>query len=100
ALFQAHFQHQASRHYEAQRGDWLDACRWIDQHLPAEALVHTPHKEWSFKWDAHRAEYVAFKDCPQDAAGIVEWNTRLNYTKNWFDSHYKDEFYSADELRE
>ena len=55
--------------------DWLDVCRWIDENLPAgRGLVETPTNGWAFKWFAKRAEYVAFKDCPQDAAGIVEWN--------------------------
>jgi hypothetical protein len=81
------------------RTDWIDACHWIDHNLPSDALIHSPHNGWAFKWFAHRAEYVAFKDCPQDANGIVEWNRRLNFLKRWFEDHYADEFYSAEELR-
>ena len=99
ALFRAHSVVEVNRYSGEFRADWIDACRWIDKHLPAEALIHTPHNGWAFKWFAQRAEYVAFKDCPQDAAGIVEWNRRLNYLKRWFDSHYDDQFYSAEELR-
>ena len=42
---------------------------------------------------------MAFKDCPQDAAGIVEWNSRLNFLQKWFEQNYADEFYSAGELK-
>lgn len=82
------------------RTEWIDACRWIDQHLPADALVQSPPNSWAFKWFAGRAEYVAFKDCPQDSVGIVEWNRRLAFLKRWFEVHYDDNFYSADELRD
>jgi hypothetical protein len=82
------------------RTDWIAACGWIDQNLPKDVLVHSPHNGWAFKWFAQRAEYVAFKDCPQDPNGIVEWNRRLNFLKRWFEDHYADEFYSADELRD
>jgi hypothetical protein len=36
-----------------------------------------------FKWYAQRAEYVTWKDCPQDAAGILEWKSRLNRIAWW-----------------
>ena len=65
-----------------------------------DALVQAPHNGWAFKWFAGRAEYVAFKDCPQDAAGIVEWNRRLLFLKKWYEDQYVDRFYSADELRD
>ena len=99
-LWRAHAAVDPDRYSGKAWDDWNEACQWINQNLPADALVHTPHKEWSFKWSAQRAEYVSFKDCPQDAAGIVEWNRRLNFVKHWFDSHYDDRFYSADELRD
>ncbi|MBS0203091.1 MAG: hypothetical protein JSS49_09355 [Planctomycetes bacterium] len=100
ALFRAHSMCEVNRYSGALRADWIDGCRWIDAHLPSDALIHTPHNGWAFKWFAQRAEYVNFKDCPQDAAGIVEWNRRLNFLKRWFESHYDDRFYSADELRQ
>ncbi|MBT4867996.1 MAG: hypothetical protein HON53_23075 [Planctomycetaceae bacterium] len=39
------------------------------------------------------------KDCPQDAAGIVEWNRRLLYRTDW-GRRYFDNGYSAEALRE
>lgn len=60
----------------------------------------TPHDSWSFKWYAGLPEYVNFKDCPQDAAGIVEWNRRLLFQQKWFQQHYADQLYSTAELGE
>ncbi len=99
ALGRAHSVVETNRYSRELRADWIDACRWIDGHLPHDALVQAPHNGWAFKWFGRRAEYVAFKDCPQDAAGIVEWNRRLNFLKKWYEDQYVDQFYSADELR-
>lgn len=99
-LFVAHDNVEVSRYSGTLRTDWIDACEWIDQQLPADALVHAPHNGWAFKWFGQRAEYVSFKDCPQNSEGIVEWNRRLNFLKRWFDQKYDDEFYSVDELRD
>ncbi len=82
------------------RADWLDACRWIAANTPADALFLTPIESDSFKWHAQRAEFVNFKDCPQDAAGIVEWNRRLQWIERWSKAGFADERYSVDELRE
>ncbi len=98
-LWRAHLSSETNRYSREDRADWLDVCAWIDKHLPPNALVQTPTNGWAFKWFARRAEYVAFKDCPQDAAGIVEWNTRLNFLQKWFEKNYEDEFYSAGELK-
>ncbi len=99
ALARAHSVVETNRYSGELRADWIDACQWIDGHLPSDALVQAPHNGWAFKWFAGRAEYVAFKDCPQDAAGIVEWNRRLIFLKQWYENQYVDQFYSADELR-
>ncbi len=62
---------------------WRAMCAWIDETLPADAVVVTPTGNHAFKWYAQRAEYVCFKDCPQDAAGILEWNRRLRLLRGW-----------------
>ena len=100
ALGRAHSVTEVNRYSGELRADWIDACRWIDRHLPTDALVQTPYNGWAFKWFAGRAEYVAYKDCPQDAAGIVEWNRRLLFLQKWYEGQYADRFYSADELRD
>jgi hypothetical protein len=63
--------------------DFRDAAGWIRTATPNESLVVTPTFSRDFKWYAERAEYVCHKDCPQDAAGVVEWRRRMNYWKTW-----------------
>ncbi len=65
-----------------------------------QVLVQTPHNRSSFKWYAERPEYVTFKDCPQDAAGIVEWNRRMRFLAQWYQEQFADGLYSTAELRE
>jgi hypothetical protein len=98
ALSTASAHKEVNRYSGEDRKDWLDVCQWIDQHLPPDAVVQSPTNGWAFKWFARRAEYVAYKDCPQDAAGIVEWNRRLKFLQTWYDVNYSDQFYSAAEL--
>ena len=81
------------------RADWQDACHWIAANTPSDALFLTPIESDSFKWYAQRAEFVNRKDCPQDAAGIVEWNRRLTLMDHWGKAGFADQRYSADELR-
>ncbi len=76
----------------AQRKDWIDACHWINLHTPQTALFLTPAHESDFKWYAQRPEYVTFKDCPQDASGVVEWNRRLKYLRKWGQDYYNEGF--------
>ena len=85
---------------QSDRADWIAACRWIEANTPPEALFVTPKESDSFKWTAQRAEFVNLKDCPQDAAGVVEWNRRLQLMTQWSKSGVADGQYSADELRE
>lgn len=100
SLWQAHHSIDPNRYAGADRNAWLDICHWIDTNLPADALVQSPPNGWAFKWFARRAEYVSFKDCPQNAAGIVEWNRRLNFLHRWYEDKYADALYSATELRQ
>jgi len=76
----------------AQRKDWIDACHWVNLHSPQTALFLTPVHESDFKWYAQRPEYVTFKDCPQDASGVVEWNRRLKYLRKWGQEYYNEGF--------
>ena len=78
--------------------DWLATCQWISENTPPDAVFFTPARSWAFKWYAERAEYVAMKDCPQDANGIVEWNERLRYLKRWGEEYYQDSAYSEEEV--
>lgn len=77
---------------EQQRADWLDACLWIEENAPETALFLTPVHQTDFKWYAQRPEYVTYKDCPQDASGIVKWNRRLKYLRKWGQDYYNNGF--------
>lgn len=88
-----------------ERRHWITACLWVREHLPANAVVLTPSTLWSsqngwaFKWYGERAEYFSFKDCPQDAAGLLEWNRRRLFLKDWC-RRFADDGYSQPELEE
>jgi len=90
----------SSRMSPEKKDAWLQACRWIRANTDADALFLTPNRSWAFKWFAQRAEYVSFKDCPQEASGIVEWNERLTTLRTWAESNYDDRYYSNREVSE
>jgi len=69
--------------------DWQDACDWIRQNTPTDSLISTPRESFAFKWFAERSEYVCYKDCPQDSAGILRWHRRLQAVA-WLDLHRQD----------
>ena len=57
--------------------DWLTVCRWIQIAMPRDEVFFTPRHQQSFKWYAHRAEVVNWKDVPQDATSLIEWERRF-----------------------
>jgi hypothetical protein len=61
----------------AVRPCWKAACAWVDANLPPGAIVLTPLRQQTFKWYAGRAEFVTWKDVPQDPAGILRWRDRM-----------------------
>ncbi|MEL6110441.1 MAG: DUF6798 domain-containing protein, partial [Planctomycetota bacterium] len=65
---------------EAQRRthrDWVAVCDWIRVSTPVDEVFFTPRHQQTFKWYAERAEVVNWKDVPQDAESLVEWETRF-----------------------
>lgn len=56
---------------------WLQVCGWIRENTPPDALFLTPRAQQTFKWYAHRAEVVTFKDVPQDSQSLIEWYDRI-----------------------
>ena len=75
--------------------DWVETCGWIERHTPADALILTPRYNFAFKWYAQRAEYVAYKDCPQDASSLIEWKRRLDLVHRWRVAHFTAGFDDA-----
>ena len=84
----------------AQFQEWKQACDWLRENTPQDALILTPRESFAFKWFAERAEYVCYKDCPQDAAGILEWNRRLWLLHDWTEASSADGLYGDDDLAE
>ncbi len=99
SLWQAHTAAQAERYAFVHDPHWRDVCAWMKANTPPDVLVHTPHYSWTFKWFAERPEYVTFKDCPQDAPGIVEWNRRLLLLTKQTTVFLEDGLYTRAELR-
>ncbi len=67
----------------AVQADWLAACRWVQKNTPTDSVLYATNDNWSLRWYAERPEYFSFKDCPQDAASIVEWNRRSLVIYHW-----------------
>lgn len=58
---------------------WIDACEWVRDNTPKEAVFLVPRGCESFKWHAHRAEAGNWKEIPQDAKSIVKWNRKMEH---------------------
>jgi len=56
---------------------WVEACEWVAENTPPDALFLTPRLNQSFKWRTGRPEVATRKDVPQDARSMVEWFHRL-----------------------
>jgi hypothetical protein len=67
----------------ARRSDWITTLRWLRDNAPPDALLYAANEDFAVKWFSNRPEYVNFKDCPQDAGGVVEWNSRLVKFSAW-----------------
>ncbi len=64
------------RHFAESWENWVKVCHWIRDNTEEHAVFITPHQQQTFKWYAGRSEVFSWKDIPQDAARIVEWNRR------------------------
>jgi len=57
--------------------DWISVCRFVRANTPEDAVLLTPRHQQSFKWYAHRAEVVNWKDIPQDVKSLRLWARRF-----------------------
>jgi hypothetical protein len=80
--------------------EWLDVCRWVRENTPADTLAQTPIYNPDFKWHAQRAEFVNYKDMPQDNRSLIEWNRRLRLLNHWYRDHYAEGVYANSDLRD
>ena len=74
--------------------DWVQVCGWIREETPSAAVFLTPRRQQTFKWYAHRAEIVSWKDIPQDALGLIQWHER--FSQWYWDSSVESGFTSLD----
>ncbi|NOZ39616.1 MAG: hypothetical protein GXP24_05250 [Planctomycetes bacterium] len=58
-----------------------EACDWVRDHTPTDALFLVPRHAQSFKWYASRSDLVTWKDVPQSADALLTWR------KRFFDVH-------------
>lgn len=57
--------------------DWIKVCRFVRANTDEDAVLLTPRHQQTFKWYAHRAEVVNWKDIPQDVLSLREWSRRF-----------------------
>jgi hypothetical protein len=57
--------------------DWLNVCGWIRENTPKTAKFWVPREAATFQWNARRSDVGVWKNIPQDAKGIVEWNRTM-----------------------
>ena len=57
---------------------WVEVCGWIAAHVQPGSRFLTPLDSQSFVWRTGLGQVVTRKDIPQDAAGIIEWRSRID----------------------
>lgn len=65
---------------------YREACDWVRQHTPTDALFLVPRYAQSFKWYADRSDLVTWKDVPQSADALLTWRERFFYVHK----HYNE----------
>lgn len=88
----------SSRLSKKDQRDWIAACTWIEKNTDLSSMLYATDSGWAIKWYAKRPEYVNYKDMPQDAKSIVEWNNRLWTISNWRRAAMADSKVAPDEL--
>jgi len=84
----------------ARRERWIAACHWLRDETAPGDLIYAPNEKWAVKWFTERPEYLSPKDCPQDAAGIIEWNNRRWLLHYWKRDSFADATVSVEELHD
>ncbi|MCA9029288.1 MAG: hypothetical protein KDA66_00690 [Planctomycetaceae bacterium] len=81
------------------RADWIATCEWVRENTPQDAVLYATNERWAVKWFAQRSEYVNYKDCPQDAASIMDWNRRQWDVSDWQAMAFQDWRVTPEELQ-
>lgn len=64
------------QHFRESWQNWVKVCHWIRDNTPENSVFITPCQQQTFKWHANRSEVYCWKDIPQEALGVVEWDRR------------------------
>lgn len=78
---------------------WTDVAQWLQKTTPPNTLLVTPTRQWGFRWYSGRALFVDYKDAPQDTAGLLEWERRLDLVRNWWQTPPIGSFSESDLMR-
>ena len=62
----------------ADANSFRDACRWIQDNTPLDALFLVPRHAQSFKWYAERPDLITWKDVPQSGEALLTWHERMS----------------------
>jgi hypothetical protein len=90
----------ASKMGTADLADWKRLLSWVRDNTPRESLVQAMNEDFAVKWTAERPEFVNYKDCPQDAPGLLEWHERLTRLDAWKQPAMADFVVTAAELQQ
>ncbi len=80
--------------------DWLATCQWCRDKTSKDSVFVMPYVDWAFHWFASRAQYVSYKNMPQDSARLLEWNRRLRMATEWRERSFQDDIVTREELFE
>ena len=75
--------HDAGRLPPDQMARWLDICEAARTQTPPGSLGQVYGPTLSLKWYAGRPEYLNYKDMPQDADSLLEWQRRREVLQRW-----------------
>lgn len=78
--------------------DWRAICQWLKANVGEEALLWAADERWAVKWYAERAEYVNYKDCPQDGVGLLEWQRRQDVLSRWTRTAVEDRRFTIEDF--
>ena len=53
--------------------DWVEACTFCRSATEPDSMFLVPTYIQTFKWYAHRPDYVTWKDIPQGSRAIADW---------------------------
>jgi hypothetical protein len=65
------------RRYAHEPSDWVDICRWVDEHGPQGVTYLTPPAKSGFTYLSNRSNVVEYKINPDGAQFLNEWYARL-----------------------